>query len=232
MSATESDESQVNTSQVSVNLLCDFIQFAFNSVIDSDTAYITHRSDCEIIREPKYITFHTALMQLFLTCLKCMSSPCSTTTRVNGTLLSVQQECPVCKYVRVWSSQPLIGNHRTAAGNLLLSAAILYTGASPTQILRVLQFISICSITKSTFFRHQSQYLLPSIHTLWNKQRLLLLSTAQSRGTPMVIGGDARADSPGHSAKFGSYSVMDLEANKIVDVQLIQVRNVLSMNTW
>ena len=60
----------------------------------------------------------------------------------------------------------------------------------------------------------------------------MLLSAAQSRNTQMVIGGDARADSPGHSAKFGVYSITDLEANTIADRQLIQVRNVLSMNTW
>lgn len=27
----------------------------------------------------------------------------------------------------------------------------------------------------------------------------------------------------GHSAKYGTYSVMDLKANRIVDIQLIQV---------
>lgn len=32
-----------------------------------------------------------------------------------------------------------------------------------------------------------------------------------------------RADSPGHCAKYGSYSMMDLEANRIIDIQLVQV---------
>ena len=42
-------------------------------------------------------------------------------------------------------------------------------------------------------------------------------------GAEVVLGGDARCDSPGYSAKFGSYSLMDLNTNKIVDVRLIQV---------
>ena len=33
-----------------------------------------------------------------------------------------------------------------------------------------------------------------------------------------VLGGDAKCDSPGYSAKFGSYSLKDLNTNKIVDV--------------
>ena len=37
------------------------------------------------------------------------------------------------------------------------------------------------------------------------------------------LGGDGRSDSPGHSAKFGSYALMDMEHNTILDVKLVQV---------
>ena len=30
-------------------------------------------------------------------------------------------------------------------------------------------------------------------------------------------------DSPGHSAKFGSYTVMELEKKVVIDVELVQV---------
>ena len=39
----------------------------------------------------------------------------------------------------------------------------------------------------------------------------------------LVLGGDGRADSPGHSAKYGSYSVIDLKQSKVVDIKLVQV---------
>ncbi|XP_073804855.1 uncharacterized protein [Danio rerio] len=35
-----------------------------------------------------------------------------------------------------------------------------------------------------------------------------------------------RADSPGHSAKFGSYTVIDMQSNTIVDLQLVQSNEV------
>ena len=38
-----------------------------------------------------------------------------------------------------------------------------------------------------------------------------------------MIGGDGRADSPGYSAKFGSYTVMELKRDVVIDVQLVQV---------
>ena len=39
----------------------------------------------------------------------------------------------------------------------------------------------------------------------------------------LVLGGDGRADSPGHSAKFGSYTLMELKKRVVIDVQLVQV---------
>jgi hypothetical protein len=39
----------------------------------------------------------------------------------------------------------------------------------------------------------------------------------------VVLGGDARCDSPGYSAKYGSYTLMDLVTKKILDFQLVQV---------
>jgi len=40
------------------------------------------------------------------------------------------------------------------------------------------------------------------------------------RGILLNVGGDGRCCSPGHTAKFGSYSVMDLNTSKILDVRL------------
>jgi solute carrier family 8 (sodium/calcium exchanger) len=113
--------------------------------------------------------------------------------------------------------------HGLPAGNVLLSASILYAGASPAQTLRVLDFFSVASIKPRTFFRHQKKILLPAITNVWAKEKEQFLECAKKRGTPLVLGGDGRADSPGHSAKFGSYSLMDLEQGKVIDVQLVQV---------
>ena len=39
----------------------------------------------------------------------------------------------------------------------------------------------------------------------------------------MKLGGDGRSDLPGHCAKYGSYTFMDVQTQKVVDVQLVQV---------
>ena len=40
-----------------------------------------------------------------------------------------------------------------------------------------------------------------------------LVRLLQAFDQPLSLGGDGRSDGPGHSAKFGSYTLMDLEHN-------------------
>ena len=48
----------------------------------------------------------------------------------------------------------------------------------------------------------------------------------------LVIAGDGRADSPGHSAKYGSYSIIDINKNNVVDVKLVQVTHYHGNNLY
>ena len=37
----------------------------------------------------------------------------------------------------------------------------------------------------------------------------------------MTLAGDERCDSPGHSAKYGSHTMLDVESDKIVNFKVI-----------
>lgn len=109
------------------------------------------------------------------------------------------------------------------AGNLSISAAILYAGAMPTQAVRIFKFMNCHTISSMTFFRHQKQYLQPAICTTWKSEQLALLSSLKAEKKKLVLTGDGRADSPGHCAKFGSYSVIEMSCGKVIDYRLVQV---------
>lgn len=66
-----------------------------------------------------------------------------------------------------------------------------------------------------------SIYLPIVIHVEYNDTKLYCSFFVDK--AHITLGGGGRCDSPGYSAKYGSYSLMDLETNKIVDLQLIQV---------
>jgi solute carrier family 8 (sodium/calcium exchanger) len=157
------------------------------------------------------------LLSLFSLCPVC-DQQADVKTHTVGTLLCITQSCEDCEYYRSWKSQPIINN--APAGNLLLSAAILFTGAQPTKTLRVLDCLACASITRATFYNYQKWYLQPAIFNVWNQQQTNMIQVLQALGEPLSLGGDGRSDSPGHCAKYGSYSLMDLEHNVILDVEL------------
>ncbi|XP_034081647.1 uncharacterized protein LOC117552380 [Gymnodraco acuticeps] len=77
-----------------------------------------------------------------------------------------------------------------------------------------------------TFRRHARHYLEPAIIHKWKTDQLKIFQQLHHQGGKVTVAGDMRADSPGHSAKFGSYTLMHLGSNTIVDFQLVQSNEV------
>ena len=82
----------------------------------------------------------------------------------------------------------------------------------------------VACISDRTFYYHQRRYLEPSILSVWGQEQSKLLAQSKAQSTPLSIGGDGRADSPGHSAKYGSYGIIDLHTNKVLHIELVQVK--------
>ena len=169
----------------------------------------------------KVIVYLSALMQLFTACPVCKESTVPKVKRVLGTFISVIQKCSSCHFSRLWESQPYTNN--IPAGNLHLSTAILVSGSSPAKTLRLLEHLDCAVYSYRTFFRHQRTFLHPAISIIWEEQHRTVLDEVLTCGIPICLAGDARCDSPGHSAKYASYTFLNLSANKILDLQLIQV---------
>ena len=177
--------------------------------------------------EPKYIVFKSSLVEL----LSLVHCPCcggldvaSTFHKVLGTLLIIHLTCENCGQVTPWKSQPFLGVR--PAGNILLSASILFAGASATKTLRVLSHMGVATFSTRSFFHHQKDILCPAVKQVWQIQKTALLSTLLAEGPGVVLGGDGRADSPGHSAKYGAYTMLELQTNQVIDVQLVQVHDI------
>ncbi|KAJ8250976.1 hypothetical protein GJAV_G00215770 [Gymnothorax javanicus] len=162
-------------------------------------------------------------------CLSCLSRNVRVeklSPKSFGSQLKVVATCRDCGYLREWQSQPKIGN--VMAGNLLLSAAILFGGGSPTKILRVCQHMNLKAISMSAFLEHQRDYLQPAIIRVYTAKQEEIL--AEVEGGKLILGGDGLADSPGHSARYGPYTLMDMKTKKIVEVQLVKSNEATSSN--
>ncbi|MES9883740.1 MAG: hypothetical protein ABW185_23050 [Sedimenticola sp.] len=167
----------------------------------------------------KYIVFESALKELLQFCQVCGSRAEVRRRQVRGTMVALEGVCKSNSgHVRHWQSQP---SHRgMPVGNLLLAASILFSGSSPAKAINMLKFVNIQSFCLRTFYSIQSSYLLPAIDSIWEDEREAQLHLATG---PLSLGGDARCCSPGHTAKYGSYSLMNLQTSKVMDMQLVQV---------
>ena len=101
----------------------------------------------------------------------------------------------------------------------------MFSGCTPGKVLHFLNCLQVACVTDRTFYLHQTQYLEPAVLSVWQDNQHQLLSAILKQGSPIIIGGDGRADSPGHSAKFGSYGILDLHTNKVLHIELVQVLN-------
>ena len=169
------------------------------------------------IYQKKFIVFASNLLSLFLNCFMC-HCPAEVSLETIGTFLRVKLFCPSCLFNYVWESQPLIGD--MPAGNLALSTAIICSGSLPSKVIQMFRFMNCETISDTTFFNYQSKYLHPAISMTWEKHQQEILSSFK---TEKNVGGDARCDSPGYCAKFGSYTLHELKYNVIIDVELVQV---------
>ncbi len=110
-----------------------------------------------------------------------------------------------------------------AYGNLVTAAGIMFSGASPIKFINAMNFSHVQFFSAKTYFNIQSSYLVPSVESVYRRLQSELLTDIILSGDDVRAGGDARCCSPGHTAKYSSYTIMDLTRSKILDVQLVQV---------
>ncbi len=70
---------------------------------------------------------------------------------------------------------------------------------------------------------HTGQYLYPIILATWSHQQKELVKILLDMCDGVWASMDMRFDSSGHSAKFGTYTVIENRINKVISFQLIQV---------
>ena len=167
--------------------------------------------------------------------------PCDSGKNKNGTAITVVQSCTVCHFDRTWASQPKLG--RLYVGNVATSAALLFSGNQFAKVARLFNLMHVPFISKTTFQTYQNNLLFPVIIDAWEtdqpdlfQQGKDLDSDARRRwmgrqpGPLCQIwhihddGAEGWADSPGHCAKYGTYTMMELRLGKVIHVQLVQVK--------
>ncbi|XP_064639095.1 uncharacterized protein LOC135494756 [Lineus longissimus] len=135
---------------------------------------------------------------------------------MNGTLVTISQHCLSCDENTRWSSQEMIGTF--PSGNISLSTALLCSGSIPSKAVRMLKFWGVQGFTIPTFIMHQRKFLNQAVRNCWEDEYIRVLSKLDDG---VQLSGDARCDSMGHCAKYGSYTLHNITDNVIVCTELV-----------
>ncbi|XP_075693301.1 uncharacterized protein LOC142660564 [Rhinoderma darwinii] len=177
-----------------------------------------------LVEEEKFIVFESCLKKLIMMipCMsetKCMSPLTQYRKETIGSYLSIEVRCRSGHTSYLWESQPRHGYQ--PFGNVLLSAAVLFSGSSFLKFQHMFKLLNLKSIDKSTYYKNQSMYLFPAINHHWRVEQKAVIQSVQEK--PLCLAGDQQLDNPGPSAKYCIYSLMDVASKKMCSFSVERV---------
>ena len=81
--------------------------------------------------------------------------------------------------------------------------------------------LNLAILGEKQFYDLQKDYVYPVAYTTYVRQQEGVVDYL--RGNQLHLSGDSRCDSPGYSAKYVIYSLMDCATNLILDYSLVHV---------
>ncbi|XP_071818894.1 uncharacterized protein [Apostichopus japonicus] len=189
---------------------------------------VASKGSGERTQDRLFLVQESCLLSLFKICHHCGGQIDADISRIQGSFIRISQVCRDCSRHSTWSSQTFVSG--IPLGNLILSASILFTGARPHQALKIFDSMKCQVHNVKTYMRHQRQWLYPVIQHVWQKKQDEIFDDLKEIGIPLNLDGDGRRDSPGHSAKYGSYTFLDLDWNKVIHQELVQSNEVSNSN--
>lgn len=165
----------------------------------------------------------TAMSQLLLLFRVCRQPGCGEdtqlpiTVRKRGFSIFVETRCPQ-GHRCTWDSQPFIGNIPCA--NLQIPSAVFITGNSYAAFLDVCKVANIQALQERQYYNLQAAYMIPQVELAWQKHNDAVLAAIGD--SALTVAGDARHDSPGHCATFGTYTLLDTSTNLILSQETVK----------
>ncbi|XP_071988891.1 uncharacterized protein [Engystomops pustulosus] len=183
-----------------------------------------HEGKKSPVREKKFIVFESCLNKL-LAMIPCQAqSECGErVTHVRksfvGSSVIVKVKCASGHTKTIWESQPRHGGQ--PLGDVLTSAAVLYSGCSFPKILQMVKLLNLKFIGKSTYYKNQTMYLFPTLNRYWQLEQQSNISRLREK--PVCLTADCQVNRPGHLAKYLTYTMMDAETKKIIGFHIQQL---------
>ncbi|XP_073235719.1 uncharacterized protein [Porites lutea] len=133
-----------------------------------------------------------------------------------------------CKkgHCKKWESSEVLVTKRSSniyLNDSLQAAAIIISGNNYEKFSLLAKALNLNLISVSTFNRFQKHCAEPVVRNIWQKMNSLIQKIL-NHYDEICLCGDGRNDSPGHSARYCVYTLMEHATNVIVDFEVVDSR--------
>ena len=84
------------------------------------------------------------------------------------------------------------------------------------------KFCNIQYFSHTLFYQYQNLFIAHAVKDFWEQQKKKLCD--ERSGKDIILSGDGRNDSPGHSAQYCTYSLADMKDQAILEMTIVDVR--------
>ena len=160
------------------------------------------------------------LLSLFKFCPECGSNCQVIKVSKTGFALMVTYRCNGVdeSHQKTWVSSP--STRWNYDINLMFPAMASMSGLGYTLLENVMNGLRIPYCSSTTFYKNIKIHLYPAIVHRWELMRTALLELFKSK--EVDIDGDGHYDSPGWTAKFCTYSILEISSGAILDLFVCQ----------
>ena len=158
------------------------------------------------------------LKALFNFCSQCGDAVEDKSVHYEGALITVNYTCK-SGHAIVWRSGDI--KHRQSLINVELVGSARMSGIGFTGLQELFRILEMPIMSANTFYELANKWIYPVFLKEFSRLRTEIITELKITEN-IVLCGDAQFDSPGFSAKYCTYTVMDCSNDKVVDTIIIQ----------
>ena len=146
-------------------------------------------------------------------------------TREVGTVLEITCSCENNHFSK-WTSSEVLdykNNNRIYVNDSMLAASVIVSGNNYAKFKLLCQALGLSLISESTFLRFQKHCAAPVVEEVWRDMNNVVKEVFKAY-EGICLCGDGRNDSPGHSARYCVYTLMEHFTNAVIDFEVIDKR--------
>lgn len=122
----------------------------------------------------------------------------------------------------LWESSDVLikkeQGQKVYVNTVVLAASILLTGFNFSKVALLTKCLNLGFISNANFDRIQRLHTIPTVQEVWSDMKKVIHEVMKDE--KLVLSGDGRNDSPGFSAQYCVYSLMEEMTKVIVEIEM------------